>query len=315
MRYRTRIGCSLLGVACLAAHADGPFEVRRLAEGVHLFEVDSDDLEHTNALVVELADGLLVVDSQPSPAAAGEFLEALRDLSAAPVRYLVLSHPHVESGGGASAFPAETRVVAGQACAAALDNPDHDYGAERRARSANPQSWNKPARPGIDLRFSGMIEIGDPRNRVRITSLPAAHSVGHVSVYLPDARVSHVGAVLFARGNPYPGGGSTADWVGTLNQLAREEVDRFVPERGPVVDKAAVRLDRDSFAWIRGQFAAARVDTEDTAAIFEQIRDHPDRPRYFSLSPAPSFLARLVDQLVIEYEREQKKRSPRPNRR
>jgi hypothetical protein len=62
----------LLALAPVAAET--PFTVEPVAEGVHLFRPTVAAHGWANSLVVERADGLLVVDAQPTAEAAGALL-------------------------------------------------------------------------------------------------------------------------------------------------------------------------------------------------------------------------------------------------
>ena len=109
-----------------------PFVVDTLLEGVWLFRAPEHPASHTNSLVIERKAGLLVVESQPSPAAARQLLRAIAAVSTKPVQYLLLTHAHVESTGGAAAFPESTLVISSKVT---HDAPSTSpWGAARSAR-------------------------------------------------------------------------------------------------------------------------------------------------------------------------------------
>jgi len=163
IRIHAAFVCGLLLLGSAAAAADAsPFRLERLGEGIHFVRpADPSDPLRTNALLVQRDDGPLVVESQPTEAAAREMLAAIRAVEPRPVRYLVLSHAHAESSGGAGAFPAETLVIASRRARVALEDPGFDTGAEARARSA---AWRPPERPRLptlvldDLQRMAVVE-------------------------------------------------------------------------------------------------------------------------------------------------------------
>src|SRR6185503_15148986 len=119
MRTAT-LAAALLAILTLSAAEPRPFTEEKLAEGVHLFRPADPSSARSNSLVVVRQDGLLVVDAQPTPEAARELLAAARSVSSLPVRYLVLTHPHAEAAGGASAFPDSTLVIGSAGCRFAM---------------------------------------------------------------------------------------------------------------------------------------------------------------------------------------------------
>ena len=133
--------CLSLAAAIGCAEEDR-FLVEPLAPGIFLFRPTVAGSGHTNALVADRDDGLLVIDSQPTPAAARDLLEAIDDRFDGEIRYLILSSPHAEASGGASAFADTTIVIASADSVAALADPEYDFGAEVRARSEAPERWS-----------------------------------------------------------------------------------------------------------------------------------------------------------------------------
>ena len=105
------------------------FEVQTIAPGIAVYR-NTAGFPGANSLVVDRADGLLVVDGQPSPEAAKALLAQLAKASKKPVRYLILTHAHVEASGGASAFAPATLVVASGQRGRADGRRAYDAGAE-----------------------------------------------------------------------------------------------------------------------------------------------------------------------------------------
>jgi glyoxylase-like metal-dependent hydrolase (beta-lactamase superfamily II) len=299
----------LLAGAPLAAadRARSPLRLTALAEGVHLVSpVDSADRSHTNALVVEQAAGRLVVNAQPTPAAAREMLALLAaSLPRRDVRYLVLAHPHADAAGGASAFPAETVVVATEYAAQDLADADYDFGAEARARAGD--AWTSPPRPRVELRLQGNVVIDDVKRQVILIPAAAGHSRGDLLVEVPSADLLAVGSLLFEDRNPWAGTATIGGWVGQLNNLASWGRKTFVPLEGAPVDADAVRRQREAFAWTRGEIDAAFVDRTPPDDILPRVLASPRAGTYFDLAARPSFARGVVEQALLEAHAQRRK--------
>jgi glyoxylase-like metal-dependent hydrolase (beta-lactamase superfamily II) len=293
--------------AAQEARPDDAFRVEDLAPGIRLLRPVRPGWRHTNALVVDRADGLLVVESQPSPDAAREFLGQLARLDPRPIRYLVLSHPHAESAGGASAFPPETLVIGSVGCHDAMVDPEHDFGAEQRARADAPAAWSEPPRRPPTLALLSNAVLHDPKNPVRLSPLQPAHSPGDLLVELPAAGVLYLGSIVFPDRNPWAKGASTRGWVATLNNLLGHEPRSVVVLRGGVVDASAVRQSRDCLAWIRGQVDFGFVEQLTAEQIPGQVMGLPDLGQYFDLEASPSFARQMVDTIIQEVVLRQKR--------
>jgi glyoxylase-like metal-dependent hydrolase (beta-lactamase superfamily II) len=291
-----------------ATRAIGPFQVDTLLDGIHLFRPIRADGQHSNSLLIEREDGLLVVDSQPSPAAARDLLDALGRVSGKVVRYLVITHPHADAAGGAEAFPRSTLVVGSERCVATLGDPSFDFGAETRARAAPSRAWKEPKRPSVTLALSSAATLHDPRYPVTLLPLPGerAHSPGDMVVWIRPVDLLAVGDLVASDRNPFGSGASIGGWIASLNSIAEMRPRILVPLRGPAVDDREARLTRDALAWVRGQVDAAFVDLVPSGRIADRVLASPTLPQHVDIDAAPSLARTVVEQAVedaVEYRR------------
>ena len=257
------------GLSPVPVAADETFVVDVLAPGVRLFHTAGPSARRSNSLVVERDDGLLVVGAQPDGAAARELLAALG--AAAAPRYLVLPHSHADAAGGAAAFPASTLVIGTAGCRGALEDPAYDFGAELRVRAPDPQAWAEPPRRLPTLVLEARTVLADPRNPVELLPFGGAHSVGDMLVRLPSQQLTFAGSVLAPDRAPYAGDAAVLSWISGLNQLVHDGDRVLIPLHGPPLDVAAVRVQRDAFAWLSGAVEAALSDQVPLDAIRDRV--------------------------------------------
>jgi len=297
----------LFAAAALSpARATDAFRVEELAPGVRLFRPAPDAGDGTNSLVVERDDGLLVVGAQPSPEIARKLLAAIAEHSGKQVRYLVLPHSHAEAAGGATAFPGSTLVIGSQGCLEALQDEDYEFGAEARLRASDPSSWAEPPRRLPALVPLAKTLLTDPRNEVELLPFTASHSAGDMAVFLPGSDIFFAGAVVFPDRKPYGGDADTSIWVAALNHLIRQGPRIVVPLRGPVQDVAALRVQRNSLAWLRAKVAEAMIDRLPIDEIRERVLEDEDLGERFE-TDAP-FLPLLVERVIQQALDNQAKR-------
>jgi glyoxylase-like metal-dependent hydrolase (beta-lactamase superfamily II) len=282
---------------------ESAFRAEELAEGVTLFVPLG---AGTNSLVVERGDGLLVVDAQPDPATARALLAAIGRRHTRPVRYLVLSHPHAEAAGGASAFPESTIVFASDGCRRALEDDTFDFGAEERARA--PDTWVAPPRRLPTVVIRGRTDLADPVREVHLQVLARAHSRGDLMVFLPAANVLYTGGLLFHGAAPWAGDASVESWLATLNSIIRQAPRVVLGLHGPAIDAMAVQLQRDALAWVRGQVEEGFVDRLPPEGIAERVLALPELTERFPAADSRSFLPGLVRRVVEESLEHRRKR-------
>jgi cyclase len=298
----------LLPVAAHAAPAPSQpvFAVRLLAPGVHLFAPADGDVAHTNAVVAEREDGLLVAGAQPRPEAAKELLAAIAEaIPGAPVRYLVILHASAEASGGAAAFPPSVLVIGSEGARAAFADPSFDPGGAAKARAG--EGWTEPPRPRVVLALSGSTLLDDPRVPVQLVPIAPAHTRGDVVVRLPSADLTVGGALLFPDRNPYAGDAHLGGWMNALNNFVVDGGTAVVPLRGAPLGNRELRLQRDAMAWVRGEVESAYIDRLPSDRIPARVLGADKLEMHLDRSLSPSFLS-LLAEVAVREAREQRRK-------
>ena len=291
----------------------GSFQVQTLSRGIHLFRPQRATGGHTNSLVIERRDGLLVVDAQPTTEAARDLLAAIRLVTDKPVRYLVFTHPHVEASGGSNAFPPEVLRIASRGYRDAIADPEFGYQSERRAYRGIPEP-QIPAeggpeprrRPVATLTLMGRTRLEDPLHPIVLLPVPHSHSPGDMLVYEPHAEIVAVGDLVFNNRNPYAGHARIRSWINQLNQLLTLNPKSIVPLRGGAVDVTRIRNQRDALRWLKKQVNEALVDQVPYEEIPKKILNGPGAAHHFNTAAEPSNLPLLVQLAVDEVRKERR---------
>ena len=284
-----------------------PFQTIELADGVWLFRAPDGDARFRNAMVVERNDGLLVVDSQPTPAAARVFQQQLKNLLGDTTRYLILSHPHAEAAGGASAFDDDRTIVAASVrYNQVLANQDYDFAADCRHRF-EPE-WVAPPRRTATLEIHARTVLTDDRNMVVLLPLQRGHSAGDLSILLPQHKLIYVGSVVYPDRNPYFADGSPEGTLRYFNGLIRDQHEIIVGSQGDPVSGQQLRQLRDGLAWIRGQITFQFVNRVPEEEIVNRVLAEKDFGKFFALETEPNFSRQVLDRAVFEMITDRKKR-------
>jgi len=271
------------GIGAQAPVRPAPVKTQ-VADGVFLFqtapygEVGLDG----NAVVIVSNDGVLVFDSNGTPAAAEAVLRKIRALTTQPVRYVVNSHWHWDHWYGTEvyrrAFP-DVQVIAhektremmmGPALAfnqPGLDSQLPEYIAmlEKRLASLQPSAeatalrdriaahkWFLEQKRGVkhtfpNVTFSDQLTLHLGGREVRVLHRDRAVTPGDAFLYLPKEKVLVTGDLLV---NPvsfalsvYPSG-----WVKTLEWMDALDATTMVPGHGEVLrDETLLHATLDIF--------------------------------------------------------------------
>ncbi|MFH2204133.1 MAG: MBL fold metallo-hydrolase [Elusimicrobiota bacterium] len=212
--------------------ADGKvvFNLQQLAAGVYAAVSPGPQMPAiSNTAFAVLDDGVLVVDTHRSPAAAKTLLDEIRKVTDKPVRYLVITHFHGDHMGGISAFPKDIEIIA------------HDRTRERLVRTG-PDGAPLP-----DLTVSESMTLRRGRE-VQIRYAGRGHTDGDLFVWLPKESVLIAGDLLFNNYIGFMQDAYVADWAQTLGRLIDLRPTVVVPGHGEVTDVRSLKLFR-AYLW------------------------------------------------------------------
>lgn len=283
-----------------------------VADGVYLFlsapygDVGLDG----NSVVIVSRDGVLVFDTNGTPAAAAAVLAEIRKLTDRPVRYVVNSHWHWDHWYGSEtykqAFP-DARVVAHERTRRLMMGPALDFnrpGIESQlpayirsieARLAAAQAADaggaEAARLGQllaedsffleqkasvrhafpDLTYSDRLTLYLGEREIQLLHHERAVTPGDTFLYLPREKVLVTGDLLV---NPISFALSCypSGWLRTLERLDALDASLIVPGHGePLADKALLRATMNVFRELLRQGKEARDGGEDVDQAKEAI--------------------------------------------
>ena len=208
----------------------------------------------SNAGFVVTKDGVLVVDALGSPTLARELLEAIRRITPAPVRYVVLTHYHADHIYGLQVFKDQgATIVAHQAGRLYLNSDTATLrlqaSREELAPAVDAQTRLVPADRWIDgrttLQLGGLDFVLQPAG--------PAHTPEDLVVWVPQLRLLFAGDLVFRGRVPFVGQADSGRWITALDTLLAFDAGIIVPGHGPASSsaRADLELTRDYLVYLR----------------------------------------------------------------
>jgi glyoxylase-like metal-dependent hydrolase (beta-lactamase superfamily II) len=170
-----------------------------------------------NVGLVVGTEGALVIDTRATTEQASELLAHIRELTDAPVRWVVNTHAHFDHVVGNSVFT--DAAVYLHENAAAEEDLD-----------------------GTTFSVAKVIDLGD--RRVELLHLGNAHTSGDTVVVVPEVDVFFVGDLVEESAPPSYGDDSfPLEWPDTIDRVIGmlSDTSKVVPGHGAVVDAEFVR--------------------------------------------------------------------------
>jgi glyoxylase-like metal-dependent hydrolase (beta-lactamase superfamily II) len=236
-----------------------PFELERVADGVHAAVVTMEGGALGNAAIVDLGDATLVFDTCLTLAAARELRRAAEELTGRPPAYLVNSHFHADHVAGNQVFAPEAVVIATERTRELMRTDEFAAGAaaavpriERQLPETEDESRRSFLLENLHAYRAYLAETAERRlvlptvtfeRRLRIHGSDRSvelicHGGGHTSsdsfLHLPEDRVALMGDLLMVGRHAAFPHGDPVEWRRILTEVLELDLDRVVPGHGPV---------------------------------------------------------------------------------
>jgi glyoxylase-like metal-dependent hydrolase (beta-lactamase superfamily II) len=301
-----------------------------LAPGIFLFMTPAygDVGLDGNSIAILSPEGVLVFDTNGTPAAAAAVLADIRTLTDRPVRWIVNSHWHWDHWYGTEiyqqAFP-DVRIVAHEKTRALMmgaalefNRPGIETQLPAYLRNLEQQAATNPAlKPLLDedrffldqkarvrhtfpnVTFSDRLSIDLGERHIDVMHYERAVTPGDAFVYLPREKILLAGDLIV---NPitFALSGYPSEWLRTLEKIDALEVSTIVTGHGPPLhDKTLLHATMDVFRLLlrEGKAAKEKGLTPDQAkdAILPGLHDLMVKITGDNPSRNDAFRVQLVD--------------------
>jgi glyoxylase-like metal-dependent hydrolase (beta-lactamase superfamily II) len=286
--------------------ADQLFDLQPVVPGVWAAIARPQYKINCNAAIVELDDGLLVVDTHSKPSAARALIEQIKTVSPKPVKFVVNTHFHWDhyQGNAAypSAWPAGIEIISSEATRESIEHRgiprlknqlvevpkeieklksdlDKSSGPEQRAEIGNNLRQAEAYLAELksmqvvlpSLTFDRSLIIHRPSRTVHILWLGKAHTDGDIWILLPKEKVLASGDALHTF-TPYMADGYPYDWIRTLEAAEVLDFEHVIPGHGPVLhDKKQFQAWKEYFRNLMAETASAYASGATMAETVQRI--------------------------------------------
>jgi glyoxylase-like metal-dependent hydrolase (beta-lactamase superfamily II) len=219
----------MAGFASTTDLADKTVSFDELGEGLYAYTAEGDP----NSGIIVGPDGVIVLDTQATPAMAAEVQARVATVTDKKVNQIVLSHYHAVRVLGASGYPAHSIIASDVTRAMIVERGQQDMDSEIgrfprlfRGRDGIPGlTW-----PTQTFHKQMTLWLGE--REARIIHIGRAHTAGDTIVWLPKERVLFAGDTVEFGATPYCGDAHFTDWPATIAKLRELGAEKMVPGRG-----------------------------------------------------------------------------------
>ncbi len=276
MRPASALICA---VWCLVALPAAALESVRLSPSVHYIRGESGvpsltNRGHTsNAGFVVTHEGVVVFDALGTPVLGKEFIAAIRKVTQAPIRRVIVSHYHADHVYGLPPFKAlGAEIWAHPAAEVYLKSEAAQQRlAERRTtlapwvdaamRLVPPDRWVDRE---VSFKLGGLT--------FRVFPVGPAHTPEDLAMVIEEENVLFVGDLMFSGRLPFVGEADSKAWIAAIDRIVKFNPKILVGGHGDASRDAAsdLRLTRDYLAYLREKMGAAAVELEEFDVAYKR---------------------------------------------
>jgi len=210
-----------------------PVSLQKIANGV--YQVNGGQGSNSGVIIGE--NGVLVIDAKMNETSVDQTIEAIKNVTDKPIKYLVDTHSDGDHIMGNRYFPAIVTFIAQENCRA--DFFKEDFG--RESDWGEPEFY--PFTPSLTFKENMNIWLG--KDKVELYYFGVGHTTGDCVVYYPKEKVAFIGDQYF---NTRPQlihsnkGGNSFQHVLTLTKMLETllDADIFVSGHSDPVGREAI---------------------------------------------------------------------------
>ncbi len=237
------------------------------------------DFGGSNSAILITDEGVLVVDTRMHPEDAERLLAQIRELTDAPIRYVINSQFHGDHYMGNVVFQREGATFIAHRDTQTVIEERFQFEVETRPFANRGQDPAEVVLVLPDILFETRMSLELGGRTVELIYLGAGQNEGDTLIYFPHARALHTGGVFHNRSWANTSYTPSFDgWITVLRGIKSIDADIYLPPHGPL----ATLEDLDVFIQFISELnSGVRAAVEDgwtleamlEELVFEQYRD------------------------------------------
>jgi glyoxylase-like metal-dependent hydrolase (beta-lactamase superfamily II) len=245
-----------------------------LGPGLYAYTAEGDP----NSGIIVGDDGVMVIDTQATPAMAEEVIARVAKVTDKPIKYVLLTHYHAVRVLGASAFKGAEILCSDATRGLIVERGQQDMDSEigrfprlfRAVETIPGLTWP-------NLTFPDEVSVWLGKREVRIMFIGRGHTAGDVIAVVPDSNVVFSGDLVEYKSACYCGDAHFTDWPQTLDNLAELQAEALVPGRGAAL--TTPQMVKDGIALTSDFLSTLYSSVKDSVAKGHSLKETFDAAR------------------------------------
>jgi cyclase len=204
----------------------------------NVYTITSGDGIDSNTTFIITKEGVIVIDTRPTPAEARKVLAEIRKLTALPIVYTINTHYHGDHTFGNQVFKNSKTIIA------------HKNVRNKLIKSGQKHLslFKTFGLPGIDeveitppnIIYEKEMEIWLGEYRLQLLYHGKGHTDGDTIIYIDQLRTVITGDLVFNKKIPYTADSYIDDWIDSLKYIELLKNETVIPGHGPIGERTTI---------------------------------------------------------------------------
>ena len=238
----------------------------------NVYTITAGDGVDSNTTFIITKEGVIVIDTRPTPTEARKVLTEIRKLTALPIVYTINTHYHGDHTFGNQVFKNSKTIIA------------HKNVRNKLIKSGQEHLslFKTFGLPGIDeveitppnIIYEKEMEIWLGGYRLQLLYHGKGHTDGDTIIYIDQLRTVITGDLVFNKKIPYMADSYIDDWIGSLKYIELLKNETVIPGHGPVGERTTIIAMKHYLMNLKELVLAQLKDNktlEETQKIIEPI--------------------------------------------
>ena len=199
--------------------------------------IDGDGVD-SNTTIIITEEGVIVIDTRPTPTEARKVLEEIRKLTDLPIVYTINTHFHGDHTFGNQVFKNSKTIIAHKNVRDTLVKSGQDHLSFFKTFGLPGMDEVKITPPNIVYEKEMEIWLGG--YRLQLLYHGKGHTDGDTIIYLDLLRTVITGDLVFNKKIPYMDDAYVDEWIESLNYIQLLKNETVIPGHGPIGGRLTV---------------------------------------------------------------------------
>ena len=204
----------------------------------NVYTITAGDGVDSNTTFIITKEGVIVIDTRPTPTEARKVLAEIRKLTALPIVYTINTHYHGDHTFGNQIFKNSKTIIAHKN----VRNKLVESGQEHLSL------FKTFGLPGIDeveitppnIIYEKEMEIWLGGYRLQLLYHGKGHTDGDTIIYIDQLRTVITGDLVFNKKIPYTADSYIDDWIDSLKYIELLKNETVIPGHGPIGERTTI---------------------------------------------------------------------------